>query len=378
MDLDLPAEAEAFRRATREVVDDLLQYEPEYHRTDTVPEVVQETLRKMGYYGMTIPEAYGGLETDKLAAAAVHVELSRLPPQFWPLIRSAVGPVTHALVNHGTQAQKRANLPHMANGTRKISFAVTEPDCGSDVLAMRTTAVKKGSVYMLNGTKTFISNANKADVILVFAYTDRSKGREGITALLVDARTPGLTLSPAMPTTGWMEDGLFELNFNNCEIPADALVGEEGRGFFYALEGLNEARLNVGCQAVGCGDIALDTTLEYAKQRKTFGAALASHQAVQHMLADMAMDQHGARQVLFEAVWRLSRGEDVRLRSSMVKVMCTEAAGRTADRAVQLHGGSGYCRGTVVERVYRDVRVLRIFEGASEIHRNMIAKHLLR
>ena len=177
---------------------------------------------------------------------------------------------------------------------------------------------------------------------------------------------------------GWMVDGLFELSLQDCEVPAESLLGCEGRGFYYALEGLSEARLNVGCQALGGGDIAFEETLKYAKERKTFGATLSSHQAVQHMLADMAIDQHAGRQVLMEAFWRAERCEDVRLKSAMVKIFCTEAANRTADRALQIHGGAGYIRGMVVEREFRDLRVLRIYEGASEIQRNMLAKELLR
>ncbi|MBN8992907.1 MAG: acyl-CoA dehydrogenase family protein [Rhizobiales bacterium] len=378
MDFNLPAEAEELRRSARAVVDTLLKHEPEFHATNRVPDIVDETLCRLGYYGLAIPEEYGGLDCDLLTSAAIQLELARMPPQFWPLIRSAVGPTPHAIIRHGTKAQKNEWLPQIATGAKRVCFALTEPGGGSDVVAMKTTAVRKGDRYILNGTKTFISNANKADVIAVFAYTDRSKGRDGISALLVTPGTKGFHISKPMKTMGWMVDGLFELSFQDCEVPVENLLGEEGKGFYYALEGLSEARLNVGCQAIGGGDIAYEATLNYAKERKTFGASLASHQAVQHMLADMMIDQHAARQVLFEAFWRAERGEDVRLKSAIVKVFCTEAANRTADRALQIHGGAGYISGMIVERVYRDLRVLRIYEGASEIQRNMIAKQLLR
>jgi acyl-CoA dehydrogenase len=378
MDFNLPPETEELRRATREVVDALLVHEPEFQETNTVPPVVDETLCRLGYYGLTIPEEYGGTNCNLVTAAAIQLELARMPPQFWPLIRSAVGPTPHAMVRHGTKAQKEKWLPQIATGAKRVCFALTEPGGGSDVVAMKTTAARKGDRYIVNGTKTFISNANKADIIAVFVYTDRSKGRDGISALLVTPGSKGFRISKPMKTMGWMVDGLFELSFEDCEIPVDNLLGEEGKGFYYALEGLSEARLNVGCQAIGGGDIAYDETLKYAKDRKTFGATLASHQAVQHMLADMMIDQHAARQVLMEAFWRAQRGEDVRLKSAIVKVFCTEAANRTADRALQIHGGAGYIRGMIAERVYRDLRVLRIYEGASEIQRNMIAKQLLK
>ena len=378
MDFNLSPEAEELRRSAREVVDTLLPYERAFHETGEVPAVVDETLCRLGYYGMSIPEEYGGTNLDLITSAAIQLELARMPPQFWPLIRSAVGPTPHALIRHGTTAQKNRWLPAIASGEKRVCFAVTEPGGGSDVAAMKTTAVRKGDRYVINGTKTYISNANKADITTVYAYTDRSRGRDGISAFLVDRGTPGLHISKPMKTMGWMVDGLFELSLQDCEVPAESLLGCEGRGFYYALEGLSEARLNVGCQALGGGDIAFEETLKYAKERKTFGATLSSHQAVQHMLADMAIDQHAGRQVLMEAFWRAERCEDVRLKSAMVKIFCTEAANRTADRALQIHGGAGYIRGMVVERVFRDLRVLRIYEGASEIQRNMLAKELLR
>ena len=378
MDFKLSDDDRAMQESTHAVVDDLLKLEPQFHETGEVPSIVDETLMKMGYYGLSIPQEYGGLDVDKVTGALVQLELARMPPQFWPLIRSAVGPTPHALVRHGTARQKDKWLPEVAAGTKRVCFAVTEPGAGSDAGAMKTTAVRKGDRWILNGTKTFISNANKADIITVYAKTDTSKGRDGISAFLVEPNAPGFSISAPMKTMGWMVDGLFELSFDNCEIPAENLLGEENKGFYYALEGLNEARVNVGCQALGGGDIAYEHALNYAKDRVTFGKPLASHQAVQHMIADMAMDQHVARLLLLEAAWGCQHDVDVRLKSSYVKVFCTEAANRTADKALQIFGGAGYIKGMVVERVFRDLRVLRIYEGASEVQRNMIAKQLLR
>ena len=378
MDFNLTEDARAMQDSTRSVVDDLLKLEPEFHETGEVPAIVDETLMKMGYYGLSIPQAYGGTDVDKVTGALVQLELARMPPQFWPLIRSAVGPTPHALVRHGTPKQKDQWLPHIAAGTKRVCFALTEPGGGSDVAAMKTTAVRKGDRWVLNGSKTFISNANKADIFTVYAKTDPSKGRDGVSAFLIEPGTPGFSISKPMKTMGWMVDGLFELAFEDCEIPAENLLGEEGRGFYYALEGLSEARVNVGCQALGGAQIAYEHALQYSKDRVTFGVPLASHQAVQHMVADMAMDLHVARLLLLEAAWGCQHGVDVRLKSSFVKVFCTEAANRVADKALQVFGGAGYIKGMVVERVYRDLRVLRIYEGASEIQRNMIAKQLLR
>ena len=377
MDFDLPPDAEAMRRATREAVDAMLKLEPRYQESGEVPRQVEDTLREMGFYGMAIPESHGGMPVDHITSVAVQLELARMPPQFWPYVRSAIGPGVHIIVDHGSEAIKQQWLPEIASGRSINCIAITEPGAGSDAARMTTTAVRDGDDYVLNGTKTFISNANHAHSITVLASTNRAVGKKGISAFLLDTTTPGFQVMRKMPTMGWMDDSLCEIAFTDCRIPVANLLGEEGRGLSYAMAGLNEGRLNVGCQALGPAQIALDETIEHAKTRVTFGQALGEHQAIQHMIADMAMDLHAARMVLFEAVWRAARGEDARMKASMVKVICTEAACRIADKALQIFGGSGYCRGTIVERVYRDLRVLRIYEGASEIHRNMIAKQLL-
>lgn len=377
MDFNLPPDAAEMQTATRDVVERLLKLEPKYVETGVVPDEVETALREMGFYGMSIPEEYGGTPLDRITSTAIQLELARLPPQFWPFVRSALGPGVHIIVDEGSEAIKQQWLPGIAAGTSRNCIAITEPHAGSDAAKMSTTAVRDGDHYVLNGSKTYISNANHAHSITVLASTDRSKGKNGISAFLLDTTTPGFRVDRAMKTMGWMDESLCEISFTDCRIPATHLLGEEGRGLSYAMTGMNEGRLNVGCQALGPATIALEQAIEHAKTRVTFGQALGEHQAIQHMIADMAMDLHAARMVLWEAVWRAERGEDARLKASMVKVICTEAACRVADKALQIFGGSGYCHGTIVERVYRDLRVLRIYEGASEIHRNMIAKLLL-
>lgn len=377
MDFDLPSDAAEMQRATREVVNTLLRHEPHYHETGKVAAEVEHVLREMGFYGMAIPEEYGGTPVDHITSVAIQLELARLPPQFWPFIRSAIGPGVHIVVERGSDALKSAWLPGIAKGLSRNCIAITEPHCGSDAARMNTTAVREGDSYVLNGVKTFISNANHAHSITVLASTDRSKGKHGISAFLLDTRTPGFKILRKMPTMGWMDESLCEIAFDNCQIPASCLLGEEGKGLHYAMAGMNEGRLNVGCQALGAAQIAFEHAVEHAKSRSAFGELLREYQAIQHMVADMAMELHAARVLLYEAVWRASRGDDARMKASMVKVFCTETACRVADTALQIHGGSGYCRGMVVERVYRDLRVLRIYEGASEVHRNMIAKQIL-
>ena len=379
MNFDLPSEAVEMADATRRLVDELLALEPDFHRTGRVPERSDAGFMALGLFGMGVPQAYGGLELQPIASIAVQVELSRLPPQFWPLLRSALGPSIKTLVNVGTAAQKERWLPAIARGECAVGIAMTEPHAGSDVSGIKTSATRRGDHYMLRGTKMFISNANKVDLFTVFAYTDRTKGTsEGISAFLVPRGTPGMTVSAPIPTMGWVQDGVFEVVLDDCAIPVENLLGEEGKGFTYFYRCLNEGRLSVGAQALGAATIALDQSVAYAKQRMAFGHAIADFQSVQHMLADMEVDVHLSRLMLMDAVWQFETGRATGRTCSRVKLFCSEAAGRVADRGVQIHGGSGYCRGMVVERVYRDVRVLRIYDGTSEIHRNLIAKELLR
>jgi len=259
-----------------------------------------------------------------------------------------------------------------------VSFVLTESEAGSDLSAMRTRAVKVDGGYVVQGAKTYISNADTADLFVVFAKTDSSlKLKGGVSAFLLPKSQPGMSVGPAMPTMGTTVNGLFEIAFSDCFVPDDALLGEVGKGFDYAMESLNEGRLNVGAIAVGMGTFALDLAIEHAKTRTVFGKALSSNQAVQHMLANAAMELHAGWLMILDAARRLDDGVDVSAACAMIKVFCSEAAGKAADMAVQLFGASGYSRGFQVERIYRDVRVLRIYEGASEVLRNAVAKKLL-
>lgn len=379
MDFNLPPEIAEIQRVTRELVTELLTYEPEFHNTGKVPHAVTDALRRQGYYGMSFPEEFGGTDLGPLASAVVQAELSRLPPDFWTEMRALLGPASKTLLKHGTPQQKNCWLPAMVSGECPVAFALTEADCGSDVGAMRTRALRDGDSWVLNGTKIFISNANNAKLTTVYAYTDRAAGiKNGISAFLVAAGTPGFRVSRMIPLMGTCVDGVGELVFDNCRVPLENLIGEEGKAFGYAMEGLNEGRIAIGAKALGMGELALEIALDYAKQRMAFGHPIADFQAIQHMLADMAVEMYAARQMVLEAAWRLERGEANAQKCSMVKLFCSEAAGRVIDKALQIFGGSGYCRGMIIERLYRDVRVLRLYEGSSEIQRNQIARHLLR
>ena len=379
MNFEIPDDIAEFRDVTRQIVDDLLVYEKAFHETGIVDPIVRKTLVENGYFGMALPEEYGGLGLGALAQAVLQIELARLPPQFWTELRPLMGPGAKNIMHHGSEAQKAALLPGMVTGEIPIAFALTEPNSGSDPGSMRTNAVRNADGWLINGSKTYISNGKNAKHVIVYAYTDKSKGpRGGITAFLMPATTPGYSVAGTIALMGTASPGVYELVFDNCQVPADAVIGEIGRGFHYALEGLNEGRINVGATAVGMGEYALELAIAESKVRPAFGGFIAEFQAIQHYLATMATDMRAARLILLDAAWRYDQGEKKRELASMAKLFATEAGSRTVDTALQIFGGSGYCKGFAIERLYRDIRITRIYEGSSEIQRNTIARELLR
>jgi acyl-CoA dehydrogenase len=340
---------------------------------------VRKTLVENGYFAMALPEEFGGLGLGALAQAVVQIELARLPPQFWTELRPLMGPGAKNIIHHGSEAQKAALLPGMASGEIGIAFALTEPNSGSDPGSMRTTAVRNADGWLINGSKTYISNGKNAKYVIVYAYTDKAAGtRGGITAFLMPADTPGYAVTGTIELMGTASPGVYELVFDNCQLPEDAVIGEIGRGFHYALEGLNEGRMNVGATAVGMGEYALELAIEESKVRPAFGGVISDFQAIRHYIATMATDMRAARLILLDAAWRYDQGEKKRELASMAKLFATEAGSRTVDTALQIFGGSGYCKGFAIERLYRDIRITRIYEGSSEIQRNTIARELLR
>lgn len=381
MDFSLPEDVAAIVDTTKSVVTKLLPLEQEFLRTGEVPAVVKTTLLENGYYTVNFPEEYGGLGLGALATACVQAELAHLPPQFWAECRALMGPSSRALLNHGSEAQKSQWLPRMISGEIGTSIGITEPQGGSDISGMRSTAVRDGNGWRLNGEKTYISNGLKADVCLILAYTDKSKGPKGGMSLFIvprdDTGKEGYRVSGTLELMGTATPGVASLDYQDLKLPADALIGEEGKGLSYVMEGLNSGRMSVGATALGMGEFALELATEWALDRDVHGGKLADKQAIQHMLADMKLDMHAARMVMYEATSRYDAGRGTRASSSMSKLLCTEAGGRTVDKALQIFGGAGYVRGMTVERLYRDVRITRIYEGSSEVQRNTIAKELL-
>lgn len=373
---DLAEMRAAVRRYTQ---DELEPIALEIDRTGEVPERALPMLRAQGYLGMRMPAEYGGGDFDLPSYCLVLEELSRSHRIFTLMLDATSGLNPIAIARFGSHAQKKAYLKGLCTGTLHASFALTEPDAGSDAQAIKTRAQPRGDGWVLNGRKHYISGAHLADVVLVMAVTDPEKrGRGGITAFLVDKGTPGFSITRVDTTIGSDPIKLAELSFDDCELPAGAVLGEVGEGFKVAMESLTSGRMGVACSCIGAADRLLEMSANYAKERSTFGKPLAERQAIQWMLADSATELAMVRALTYETLRRLQAGENVGSAASMCKLSASEMVGRVADRAVQIHGGMGLVRGFPVERFYRDIRHYRVGEGSSEIQRMLIAREVLR
>jgi acyl-CoA dehydrogenase len=308
----------------------------------------------------------------------VEEELGRTNYGFATVIANHTGISTHPIVTLGSDGLKRKYLPRMATGEWVGSFALTEPQAGSDPAAMRTTARKKGDRYVLNGEKIYITNAGIAQVFTVMAITDRAKGIKGISAFVVERGFPGLTVGKNELKMGMHGCTTAPLAFSDCEVPAENLLGAEGLGYIQAMKTLTRGRVTIAARSCGIMDRLIERCIEYMKMRTQGGRKIAEYQGLQWMLADMAVQRDAARLLTERAIVALMRDERGTMEASTAKLFATEALGKVADCAVQIHGGMGYMREAGIETVFRDVRIMRIYEGSSEIQRNIIAGQLLK
>ncbi|MBE2249618.1 MAG: acyl-CoA dehydrogenase family protein [Myxococcus sp.] len=338
-------------------------------------EALAQAVAKLGFYPWLVPAAFGGAEpgVEVMSICVLREELAYRNAAADSLF-AVQGLGSHPVLLAGSEAQQKALLPKVADGTALFAFALTEPEAGSDVAALSTRAVKTAAGWRLDGHKRFISNAGVATHYTVFART--SEGPRGISAFVVPATTPGFRVSKQMELLG--EHPIGELELTDCQVPADALLGAEGAGMKLALSTLDVFRSTVGAAAVGMARRALDEALSYVKTRKQFGAPLAELSAVQALLADCAVELEASRLLVHMAAATKDQGQArVTYEAAVCKLFATEAAQRIVDRCLQVHGGNGVVKGFAVERLYRDVRALRIYEGASEVQRLVIARHLL-
>jgi acyl-CoA dehydrogenase len=345
---------------------------------DALPDDLLAMMREMGLFGITIPEEYGGAGFDLAGKCAVEEELGSTNYGFATVIGNHTGISTAGIVALGSAAQKKKFLPRMATGEWIASFALTEPQAGSDPAAMRTMAVKKGDRYVLNGEKIYITNAGLAHVFTVMAITDPTQGIKGISAFVVERDFPGFSVGKNELKMGMHGCTTAPLSFTDCEVPVENRLGPEGMGYVQALKTLTAGRVTVSARCCGMMDKLISRSADYMKVRTQGGRPLAEYQGLQWMLADMAVARDASRLLTQRAIDTLVRGERGTMEASTAKLFSTEALARVADSAVQIHGGMGYMREAGIETVYRDARIVRIYEGSSEIQRNIIAAQLLK
>lgn len=345
---------------------------------DAIPDELMQMAREMGLFGITIPEQFGGIGLDLAGKCAIEEVMGRTSYAFATFLGNHTGIGTAGIVALGTEAQKKKYLPRMASGEWLGCFALTEPQAGSDPAAMRATAVRKGDHYLLNGEKIFITNGGIAQVFTVMAITDKSKGIKGISAFIVERGFTGFTIGRNEHKMGMHGVTTVPLAFNNCEIPAANLLGPEGMGYVQALKTLTMGRVTIAARCCGMMDRLIERCVEYMKTRVQGGKKIAEHQGLQWMLADMGVARDAARLLTWRAVESMQGGERGTLEASAAKLFATEALAKVADCAVQIHGGMGYMREAGIETAYRDARITRIYEGSSEIQRNIIAAQLLK
>lgn len=383
MDFNLPEELQLLKETVRRFVDEeLIPLEAEFRpEADPMPEKLlrplQEKAKSIGLWLLDVPQEYGGAGLDLLTRCVIQEEMGRtvvIPYRH----NEVFGPEVRPPLFHCNEVQKEKYLFPVLKGEKRMCFALTEPDAGSDPASMQTRAVRHGDDFVINGTKRFISRASYADFAQVMALTDpKKRARGGITSFLVDMDTPGVTLSRQQPTM--MGDAPWEIVFENVRVPEANVLGDVGEGFSLAQRYLNQGRVRYhGAQSVGMAQRALEMMMDYAQDRVTFGKPLAERQVIQFMIADSVMEMHAARLMVQECAWRHDQGENVRETSYMVKITCAEMASRVVDRAIQVFGGMGLTKELPLEWMYRQLRSIRITEGATEVLRWTLARNLLK
>jgi alkylation response protein AidB-like acyl-CoA dehydrogenase len=364
---------DALRTFARErLLPNAARWDREHH----FPQDELKELAALGAYGVAVPESLGGAGLDYLALALVLEEIAAGDGGTSTVISVNNCPVCSIAMMYANPAQKEQWLRPLAQGEMLGAFCLTEPHAGSDASSLRTTAVRDGGDYVLNGVKQFITSGKHADVAIVMAVTDKQAGKKGISAFWVPTSAPGYIVARLEDKMGQHSSDTAQILFENCRVPAENLIGEEGMGYRIALSGLEGGRIGIASQAVGMARAAFEAALDYAKERTSFGQPLFGHQAVQFRLADMATQIEAARQMIWHAASMKDAGLPCLKEAAMAKLFATEMAERVCSDAIQIHGGYGYVSDFPVERIYRDVRVCQIYEGTSDIQKILIARAL--
>jgi len=361
----------------RFVAERLRPLEGAVEEADAIPAEIVQEMREMGLFGLSIAEEYGGLGLTMSEEVRVAIEFGRTTPAFRSTFGTNVGIGSQGLVMAGAPEQKAAWLPKIASGEIITSFALTEPDVGSDSGAVKTRAVRDGDIYRLTGTKRFITNADKADLFTVMARTGEP-GARGVSAFLVPRDLPGLSIGEPEKKMGQKGAKVADVIFDDVPVPAANRLGEEGEGFKIAMRVLDRGRLHIAAVCIGVAERLIADAVAYATDRKQFGKAIAEHQLIQGMIADAKTEALAARALVLETAAAKDAGKDVVMESAAAKYFASEMVGRVADSAVQIFGGAGYIADYGIERLYRDVRLFRIYEGTSQIQQIIIARETIK
>ena len=379
MDFDLTEEQKMLQTTLRDFAEkEIATAAARVDRTGEFPAEELKKIADLGLFGLTVPEKYGGSGRGLVDLCIAVEELARASAAIDNYLRISLSLAIVPVMEYGTEAQKKKYLPPHASGEKMACFALTEAGAGSDPAGMETTAARRKDGYVINGNKLFISIGDKAEIVVVFATTDKSLRQRGITAFVMDKDTPGFSVGKHEDKMGLHGLSSVELIFQDCFVPGENRLGEEGQGLRIALDALDVSRVTIGAEAVGISRAAYEAALNYAKERQQFGHPIADFQAIQWMLADMATQIDAARLLTLRAAYLSDCGRPFVKEAAMAKVFASEVSNFVTDKALQIHGGYGYTRDYPVERYFRDAKITEIYEGTSEIMRMTIARSLLR
>ncbi len=379
MEFDYSAEQIQLRQLVREFAEgEIAPHVRRWDEEETFPAEIVAKLGQMGYLGAIFPEELGGAGLGYVEYCIILEELARVDPSVALIVAAHTSLCANHIYLAGTEEQRRRYLPKLASGAWLGCWSLTEPEAGSDAAGTRTTAVRQGSEWVLNGAKTFTTNAAEAHVCVAMAVTNRAAGHRGISAFIIEKGTPGFRLGKKEAKMGMRATSTGEVIFEDCRLPASQLLGGEGQGFVDSLRVLDGGRISIAALSIGIAQGAFDASIKHARQRKQFGRPIAEFQAIQHKLVDMAVSLDAARLLTYRAARMADRGRRMTKEASMAKLFASEMAVRAAGEAVQIHGGYGFIKDYPVEKLYRDVKLCTIGEGTSEIQRLVIARQLLK
>jgi len=379
MQLELNEQQKMIKKMVREFAEkEIAPVAANLDKTGEYPTKILKKMAELGLLGIVIPTEYGGAGLDIISYAIIIEEISRKCASTGVITSVHNSLVAYPIMKYGNDEQKKKYLPQLAKGQKIGAFAGTEPNAGSDLGGMQTKAELKGNHYVINGDKCFITSGDHAGIFIVFAVTDKTLGTKGISAFIVEKETPGFKVGSLFDKMGINANHVTELVFENMKVPKENLLGKEGDGFKIALSTLDGGRIGIAAQAVGIAQAALDESIEYAKQRQQFGKPIASFQAIQWMIADMATRIEAARYLVYNAAYAKDKGERFSKEAAMAKLFASETAMDAVIKAVQIHGGYGYTKEYTVERLFRDAKITEIYEGTSEVQRMVISGSLLK